>query len=241
MTEQGQKVPLRGVRKIIAQRMQDSLKSTAQLTYHADADITDLMTRRRSWKADGRKVSVEDCLLFAVSKALTAMPDFNGVADEDSLTRSKSVDISLAISSPVGLMTPILRNVQTLSLDDLSKVRRDTVERALSGKLAVSEMKGGSFTLSNLGHTRVRYFTPILNAGQIAILGVGRLVQNLELSDEHALEQRSMLPLSLTADHRIVDGEPAGRFLTLLCEHLENFDDACPDPEAQIVPAASRT
>tara|TARA_B100000678_G_C18226228_1_gene508968 strand:- start:2981 stop:3691 length:711 start_codon:yes stop_codon:yes gene_type:complete len=236
MNEDRQKTPLRGVRKVIAQRMQESLKSTAQLTYHADADVTDLMEVRRHWKADGRHISLEDCLLFALTRTLRELTDFNGVADESSFTPSATVDMALAISSPNGLMTPVLRGIESLSLDDLARKRRDTVERALAGKLAVSEMKGGSFTLSNLGHTRVKYFTPILNAGQIGILGVGRMIQQLRLSEQQTPKSRSMLPLSLTTDHRIVDGDPSGRFLTLLCEQLEEFDDATsPSPKAQAV------
>ena len=90
----------------------------------------------------------------------------------------------------------------------------------------MSEMKGGSFTLSNLGHTRVRYFTPILNAGQVALLGIGRLEHKLLLGGEGAVTVRKLLPLSLTADHRIIDGEPAGQFLDSLCAALEAFDAA---------------
>ncbi len=229
MAEQLEAVRLRGVRKVIADRMQASLQSTAQLTYHADADITHLLAERRLWKEKGRLISLEDCLIFALSAVLAELPEFNGTSDTQSIHPSASIDMSLAISSPAGLMTPVLKGVETFDLDTLAETRRDVVGRALKGKLAVSEMKGGSFTLSNLGHTRVRYFTPILNAGQIAILGVGRLETRLALSDQGEVCQQSILPLSLTADHRIVDGEPAGRFLTLLCEQLEDFDDTRPN------------
>lgn len=225
MADQMEVVRLRGVRKVIADRMMDSLRSTAQLTYHADADVTDLLAKRRVWKENGRRISLEDCLIHALSGVLTEMPEFNGTSDAQSVQLSASIDISLAISSPAGLMTPVLRGVETLDLDTLANTRRDVVSRALKGKLAVSEMKGGSFTLSNLGHTRVRYFTPILNAGQIAILGVGRLETRFVLSEDRTVGQNSFLPVSLTADHRIVDGEPAGRFLTGLCERLEDFDE----------------
>ncbi len=212
-----------GVRKVIADRMQASLQSTAQLTYHGDADVTELMSRRNSWKAAGRTISLEDCLIHAMAHTLRAFPEFNGVADEASVTQHASIDLSLAISTPMGLMTPVLRNVGAMSLGDIAGERRDLILRAQAGQLTVSEMKGGSFTLSNLGHTRVRYFTPILNAGQIALLGIGRLVETAIFDEAgHAVAAR-MLPLSLTADHRIVDGEPAGRFLDMLCQQLEQF------------------
>tara|TARA_R100000365_G_C2748694_1_gene81370 strand:- start:14709 stop:15398 length:690 start_codon:yes stop_codon:yes gene_type:complete len=214
---------LSGVRKVIAQRMLASLQGAAQLTYHGDADISALMTKRKAWKAAGHKISLEDCLIYALANTLKAFPDFNGIADEESFTQHSSIDLSLAISTSSGLMTPVLRDICSMSVLDLANARRDLVSRALSGKLAVSEMKGGSFTLSNLGHTRVRYFTPILNAGQLALLGVGRLDEVAEFDKAGHLRPVRKLPLSLTADHRIIDGEPAGKFLNELCEQLENF------------------
>ena len=214
---------LSGVRKVIAQRMLASLQGAAQLTFHGDADITALMTTRKEWKAAGHKISLEDCLIYALIKTLEAFPGFNGVADEASYTQHSTIDLSLAITTSSGLMTPVLRNIRSMSLIDLAKTRRDLVSRALSGKLAVSEMKGGSFTLSNLGHTRVRYFTPILNAGQLALLGVGRLDEVAEFDEAGHVRPVRKLPLSLTADHRFIDGEPAGKFLSELCEQLEKF------------------
>ena len=216
-------VRLSGVRKVIAQRMLASLHGAAQLTYHGDADVTALMTRRKDWKAAGHAISLEDCLIFAIARTLEAYPEFNAVADDTSFTRHSTMDLSLAISTAAGLMTPVLRNAGTMSLSELAGTRRDLVTRGLAGKLAVSEMKGGSFTLSNLGHTRVRYFTPILNAGQVALLGVGRLVETAVFDTTNVVKPARMLPLSLTADHRIIDGEPAGKFLDALCEYLEDF------------------
>lgn len=215
---------MRAVRKIIAQRMMDSLRDTAQLTYHGDADVTGLMARRRIWKAGGQAIGLEDCLLHALAGTLAVFPDFNGVSDLGSVTRLESIDVSIAISTPAGLMTPVLKGLGALSLSQIAERRRALVDRTLAGDLAVSEMKGGSITLSNLGHTRVRYFTPILNAGQIALLGVGRLTDALVPGPDGQAVPVRLLPLSLTADHRIVDGEPAGRFLTALCERLEALD-----------------
>lgn len=209
---------------MIAGRMMASLQSTAQLTYHGDADVTHLMALRKGWKADGLNISLEACLIHALCRTLEGFPAFNGVADEVSVTMAGDVDLSLAISTPSGLMTPVLKGANALPLAELSDTRRALVSRALAGELAVSEMKGGTFTLSNLGHTRVRYFTPILNAGQIALLGVGRLEQTAVFNDEGEVTASYRLPLSLTADHRIVDGEPAGKFLDTLCCKLEGFD-----------------
>ena len=215
---------LQGVRKVIADRMQASLHNTAQLTYHADADVTALMELRQTRKVNERSLSLEDCLIYALATTLKALPEFNGMSDITSLTLNQAVDLSLAISTPQGLMSPVLKDVGALSLEDIAIRRRDLIMRAMEGKLSVSEMKGGSFTLSNLGQTRVRYFTPILNAGQIGLLGVGKLQDTVKLADNDRPVWARVLPLSLTADHRIVDGEPAGRFLGHLCDQLEDFD-----------------
>lgn len=216
--------PFRGVRKVIAARMMASLQSTAQLTYHGDADVTALMQQRRRWKEQGETVSLEVCVIFSMVKALKALPDINGVAGESSVTQSEAVDLSIAISTEAGLMTPVLKDIGGETLGTLSDRRRDLIERARAGKLSVSEMKGGSITLSNLGHTRVRYFTPILNAGQIALVGLGRLEETVQLDAAGQLVRRQVLPVSLTADHRVVDGEPAGQFLEAVCGGLEAFD-----------------
>jgi pyruvate/2-oxoglutarate dehydrogenase complex dihydrolipoamide acyltransferase (E2) component len=221
---QGQK--LNGVRKVIAERMCASLQNTAQLTYHADADVTALMALRQAWKVEGRSPSLEDCLIHALAETLKAFEAFNGVSDSTSLILNQTVDLSIAISTPHGLMSPVLRDIGGMSLEEISVHRRDLIERAMNGKLSVSEMKGGSFTLSNLGQTRVRYFTPILNAGQVGLLGLGRLQDTFMLTENDRPVRLRALPLSLTADHRIVDGEPAGRFLDHLCGRLESFDAA---------------
>ena len=215
---------LRGVRKVIADRMMASLQGSAQLTYHGDADVTTLMTLRRGWKEQGKSISLEACVIFCLVKALQAYPAFNAVSDEQSISIREAIDLSLAISTPAGLMTPVLKDLGNDSLADLADKRRELIGRAMAGQLSVSEMKGGSFTLSNLGHTRVRYFTPILNAGQVALLGIGRLEDKLSLDEDGVVSARKLLPLSLTADHRSIDGEPAGQFLGSLCAALEVFD-----------------
>ncbi|MEQ8559129.1 MAG: 2-oxo acid dehydrogenase subunit E2 [Henriciella sp.] len=216
--------PFRGVRKVIADRMMASLQGSAQLTYHGDADVTALMQMRRGWKEQGEPVSLEACVIFALAQTLRLFPAFNATADEQSISVSEPIDISIAISTPAGLMTPVVKDIGNDSLKALADKRRDLIGRAMSGNLSVSEMKGGSFTLSNLGHTRVRYFTPILNAGQVALLGIGRLEDKVSLDADGAVMARQLLPLSLTADHRIIDGEPAGLFLDSLCKALEAFD-----------------
>jgi len=218
--------PLRlaGARRVIAQRMVQSLAASAQLTYHTDADITDLMARRAAWKARGAKMSVEDCAIAALAGALAAQPQSNGTLQEDVLTLSESVDVSIAISTGGALLTPVVRNAERLGLAELAAARADLVSRARSGTLKVSEMKGGSTTLSNLGLTAVRHFTPILNGGQLTLLGLGRIEPRLTRGVDGELCERLTLGLSLTADHRVIDGEPAGRLLGDICDRLATLD-----------------
>ena len=215
---------LAGARRVIARRMMRSLAASAQLTYHADADITDLMARRTGWKARGARISLEDCAIAALAGALAAQPQLNGTLADDVLNLEASVDVAVAISVSGGLMTPVVRNAQRLDLAGVAAARADLVARARSGTLKVSEMKGGTTTISNLGLTVVRHFTPILNGGQLTLLGLGRTETRLARSAAGEIVERLSLGLSLTADHRVVDGEPAGRLLGDICERLRTLD-----------------
>lgn len=219
-----QAVRITGIRSVIAKRMVESLASAAQLTYFADADITGLLASREEWKNAGQSVGIEDCIIYAIARSLSGFPDFNATLEEDMFARSDAINMSVAISSPTGLMTPVVRGVEQLSLSDIAEKRRDLVTRALEGRLEVEDMKGGTFTVSNLGLTRVRHFTPILNRPQVALLGIGRIEEVAKQGRNGRLDWRKVVGLSLTADHRILDGDPSGRFLAALCEGLENFD-----------------
>lgn len=220
----GEHVPFRGVRKVIADRMRQSLRGTAQISYHGMADVTAIMALGRGWKEAGHKVGLQDCLLAALATSLKRHPLLNGTCDEVGYAPAEEVRIALALTSPGGLVTPVLPALEALGLDGVAEARRAMVARAQAGLLKVGDFRGGTFTLSNLGLTAVQYFTPILNAPQIAILGLGRIAPTLALSEAGEPIGRQMLPLSLTADHRVVDGDPAGRFLTDLIETLEATD-----------------
>ena len=216
---------LSGIRAVIAERMLGSLHEAAQLTYFADADITGLLEKRATWKEAGRKIGIEDCIIAALARALAEFPSFNAHCEGDTFTPLKGMDIAVAISSPAGLMTPVVRSAQSASLDDIAASRRDLVARAMEGRLKVSEMKGGSFTISNLGLTRVQHFTPILNRPQVALLGLGRIEPVARPHSDGGVLWGQKIGLSLTADHRVVDGDPSGQFLARICEELEDFAD----------------
>lgn len=215
--------PLPMLRKMIAQHMISSLSTTAQLTYFADADVTNMLEQRKAWKIQGHAIGIEDCVIAALSSTLQDYPAFNATLIDQEISVHADHNVSVALSTPTGLLTPVIRQAQTRALEDLAATRRDLVNRGRVGALKVSEMKGGTITLSNLGLTRVRHFTPILNAPQVALLGLGRIDQKVQMS-AGAMESRAMMGLSLTADHQWLDGEPCGQFLGALCDRLETFD-----------------
>ncbi|MFC3053320.1 2-oxo acid dehydrogenase subunit E2 [Kordiimonas pumila] len=206
-----------GVRGMIARNMMGSLHGGAQLTYTTDVDVSALIAARAACKAAGSAISYEDMMLKVVSTALLNHPAHNGTVDETGATLSAAIHMAFAVASPTGLMVPVVRDVQAKTLVEIADARRDLVNKAQAGKLEIKDMKGGTFTLSNLGQTRVDHFTPILNAGQIALLGVGRIRQYPSGTGT------PLMGLSLTADHRVVDGWASGQFLTEIAERLESF------------------
>ncbi|WP_417318805.1 2-oxo acid dehydrogenase subunit E2 [Emcibacter sp.] len=217
-------VRLAGMRGMIADKMQESLQSSAQLSYHCDCDASSLVAARAKLKQAGSPVSIEDLLIKAVSDTLAVMPEFNARIDGRELTMIGGHHISVAISLPNGLMAPTIFDVQDKSLEDICAARKDLIERARAGKLTVPEMTGGSFTVSNLGLRRIHYFTPILNRPQVAILGIGQVQRKPVVLENDELAIRPMMGLSLTTDHRGIDGDPSGAFLTNLAGIIEKND-----------------
>lgn len=204
-----------GVRGMVARNMMNSLHGTAQLTYTTDVNAAAMMAARKAYKAEDSSISYEDMILKTVADALQKHPAHNGTVDEKGATLSSAIHLAFAVASPAGLMVPVIRDVQDKSCEDISVARRVLVEKTQSNKLEIKDMKGGTFTISNLGQTRVDHFTPILNAGQIALLGIGRIRQYP--ADTGA----PLIGLSLTVDHRVVDGWASGLFLTTIAEGLE--------------------
>lgn len=225
MTEAGplRTVPLRGMRGMIADKMLASLQGAAQLTHHARADVSTLLAVKTCLAQDGTRVSVEDLLMLALLRVLRRHPDLNGTLRDREVQLPERIDLCVAIALPGNLLAaPAIFGADTMSLDQLRTARQDLVARARTNKLTVPEMTGGTFTLTNLGLSRVEQFTPILNAPQIAILGIGCTVLTA-VPDGDGVIFRPVMGLSLTFDHRAVDGAPAAAFLTDLCLEIEGF------------------
>ncbi len=216
--------PLSGVRRVIARQMHASLSEMAQLTLNASFDATALMNFRASLKASGEalglgKISLNDMVLFAVSRTLLNYPEINANLVDDKFRKFKHANIGLAVDTERGLLVPTLFASEKMSLADLSACAKSAAAKAREGKLTPDEMSGGSFTVTNLGSLGIESFTPVVNPPQTAILGVCAITYRLKADGT----TYPAMGLSLTFDHRAVDGAPAARFLSDLCRALENF------------------
>ncbi|WP_020398622.1 2-oxo acid dehydrogenase subunit E2 [Kordiimonas gwangyangensis] len=210
-------VRLAGIRGIIARKMQESLQGSAQLSFHMDCDVSSLITAREAYSKAGRRVSYEDLICKSLSQVLRRFPAFNAHLVENIIHYQDAQHIAFAIAAPDGLMAPAVFNVQEKDVDYIALARRDLIERASARALSVEEMTGGTFTISNLGMTGVKYFTPILNTPQVAILGLGAIWKQPELGTDGELISKPYMGLSLTVDHRALDGLACGEFLAALC------------------------
>jgi len=221
-------VPIRGARAMIADKMTKSLQGSAQLTLQAQCDMTAVLDHKSAQAKAGVDVSVEDLLIRATALTLLDHPGLNGWVDDRGDSREiklvHAIHISVAIALPDNLLVaPAIFNAQTMGTKEIGVARHDLIARAKTNKLTVTEMTGGTFTITNLGLSRVQYFTPILNMPQIAVLGVGCVTQQAAPGPDGAVIFRPMAGLSLTFDHRAVNGAPAADFLTALCRMIETF------------------
>ena len=211
--------PLRGIRKSIAEHMLRSVQTTAQLTICMEADVTALVARRKRLAAEF-PLTYTDLLIEAVAKALHDHPRLNATASADAVWEHESVDIAVAVALDDGLIAPVIRAAHTKSLRAIADESRQLAERARGGALSLDDVSGGTFTITNLGMYGIDSFTPILHAPQVAILGIGRIIEKPAV---HAgqIVPRAMMTLSLTFDHRIVDGAPAAAFLRQVVDNLQ--------------------
>jgi len=230
-TVPGQGVALSPTRRITAQRMAESARAAAPVTLTTEADATDLIAIRARLKAElvsipaepGPLPSVTDLLVKLTGQALTRHPDLNASFAEDRIVRHPVVHIGIAVDSERGLLAPVIRNAARKSLHAIAEESAALIAGARAGTTALDDLRGGTFTISNLGMFEIDAFTPIINLPECAVLGVGRVVSRPVVRDEQTEEiaVRKMMALSLTFDHRVVDGAPAARFLQTLKGMIE--------------------
>lgn len=221
-------IPWTGVRKTIARNMYNSLQQSAQCTCICEVDVTELLALREKLVEDqeylGCKITVNDLLCKMLGKVLTKHPLANGTFDGDTLVSHKHVHLSVAVGAEEGLLVPVVRNADLLSLMEISKKVRDLAARAKERKLAPEEQVGGTFTITNVGMFPIDMGTPVINPPQVAICGFGRTVKKPAVMPDGTILPRSMMHVFLTFDHRVVDGLEAGRiFKDIQCyiEHPE--------------------
>ena len=217
------------IRQTIANRMLSASNETAAVTLTANADATELKRlrdafRRNHGDSPGRPTGYTELCIKLAGAALKHHPQLLQQWTDQGLLALDSIHIAVAVHTPHGLFTPVLHDVPALSVPQLTQQLSELVARAQARKLTAAEMEGGTFTVTSLGAYRVNSFTPILNLPQSAILGLGRIV-DVPVVIQGEISIRPQLPLSLTFDHRVVDGVPAAELLTTLCEILENPGD----------------
>ncbi len=221
-------VPLKGVRKTIAKRMLESMQSTAQLTLHRSAEASALQALRPRFKSSDesyglRHVTLNDLIMFAVSRTLPAFPDLNALFEDNTVYQHEAVQLGMAVDTTRGLFVPVIRRADTLSLRALSAEAARLADACRQHKVLPDELTGGSFTVSNLGSLGVEQFTPILNPPQVAILGIGA-IKLKPIAGKDGVNFVPHIGLSLTVNHQVVDGAPAARFLAKLAENLRDID-----------------
>jgi pyruvate dehydrogenase E2 component (dihydrolipoamide acetyltransferase) len=220
INEAAETIPLRSVRAVIAERMAHSAATTAHVTLTAEADATALVELRRQLGQDGVAVSYNDLFLYILGRALRDQPQLNASLEGDAVKVWRRIHIGLAVDTERGLLVPVVRDVDAKGLRQIAQETQALVERARAGGCTPDDLRGGTFTLTNLGMAGIDAFTPIINLPECAVLGVGRIKLQPALVGDKVVG-RHMVWLSLTFDHRLVDGGPAARFLQRVVQLVE--------------------
>ncbi|MCI0440389.1 MAG: 2-oxo acid dehydrogenase subunit E2 [Chloroflexi bacterium] len=212
-------VPLSGIRRAIASHMKGSISSTAQLSFFLEADVTEAQRlRREASREKGVTIGLPHVLIKACAEALKRHPALNTVLHDGSILYFDEINIGVAVALGEGLIVPVVRNAGEMDIAQLAASADDFAARARDGKLSPGDTLGGTFTISVLGS--VDGFTPILSAGQSALLGAGRSLQKPVVQDSEIVV-REMMTLSLTVDHQVIDGAVAASFIRRLQQLIE--------------------
>jgi len=207
------------MRGTIAKRMHASLLDMAQLTLTTDAEMDAVLADRRRRKSDGAPPGVTDYIVAAAARALRLHPIVNAQMTADGIAHLPDIHVGLAVALDGGLVVPVVRHADQIGLADLATETTRLAASARAGKLTLDDLDGGTFSVSALGMFGVDTFTPVINPPNVAILGVGRLRDDVVLVDD-VVGTRTRLTLSLTWDHRVLDGAPAAAFAQTIVELL---------------------
>jgi len=235
-------VPVKGVRKIIAERMYASLQNSAQLTHHTSTDARAILASRKQCKAAPEEtgisnISINDMVLYATVRTLMDFPALNAHWMGDKIVQFENVHLGLAVDTSRGLVVPVIRNANKMDLKELSFEAKRLATAAIEGNINPDDLTGGTFTVSNLGAMGIEAFTPVLNAPEVCILGVCNIQlkpvlldtkDKTEADNDTGVAFVPHMGLSLTFDHCAIDGAPTARFLASLKETLAAFELTLP-------------
>ncbi|MGA9407591.1 MAG: dihydrolipoamide acetyltransferase family protein [Bacteroidota bacterium] len=221
-------VALKGIRKLIAGRMLESLRNSAQLTLNSSANATALLALRHRFKnstlhKEFQAVTINDLVQYAVLQVLPVHPELNSLLKGDQIEYHNKIHLGFAVDTPRGLMVPVIKNARDLSLLKLSAEAKRLSAACLSGKIAPEELNGATFTTTNLGSLGIESFTPVLNLPQTGILGINAIVLK-PVDNGKGIDYIPHISFSLTIDHRVIDGAVGARFLQSLAKTISEID-----------------
>ncbi len=221
-----QRIPLTGMRRVISERLLESKTTIPHFYLHIEIDAAPLMAARKqinaeSEKTGGNKYTVNDFVLKAAVKAATTVPAVNASFDGDAIVQYGDVHLAVAVAVDQGLVTPVIRTAQHLSLEELSVEMKELAEKARTKKLAPDEMQGGTMTISNLGSYGIDSFDAIINPPQSLILSVGAIVKKPVVNERDEIVPGLRMNIGLSGDHRVVDGAVGAEYLAALRKYLE--------------------
>ncbi len=222
----GRRTAVTGRRKIIAERLSQSARQTVPVTITSRVDATNLVSLREQFKATGQKPvpAIHDIIAKLLAEVLGQIPLLASRWEGSDIVQPEpdQIHIGLAVDTPEGLIVPVIRHVSSQSLMSLAVESARVIQKARAGKLSTSEMQGAVFTITNLGAFGIDAFTPVINLPETAILGLGAIRREPVVADDGRIEVRQIMTLSLTFDHRVIDGAPAARFLQTLVNAIAN-------------------
>lgn len=223
-----EKIPLKGIRKRISELMYRSIQNTAQLTLNTSADAAMLLEYRKKFKTSGEEhglnnITINDLLLFCIAKTLTKFRELNAHFLNDTLYKFDEIHLANAVDTKNGLIVPVIKNADKMSLKEISGKIKILTKECLEGTVKPDDLKGSTFTVTNLGSLGIENFTPILNFPEVAILGIGNIQLKPVIKNEK-IEFVNHIGLSLTINHQVVDGAPGAKFLRELSNTIANLN-----------------
>ena len=212
--------PFAGMRKVISERMRQSMETAAQTSHTITVDMSEAAKIREAFKSEGIKISYNDIVSYVVCRALSEYPQMNSELTDEGILVKDYVNLGIAVALDEGLIVPVIKDADLLSLEGLAQATRDMANKAKNGGLSPEDYKGGSFTTSNLGMFGLDSFVAIINQPESGILAIGA-IKKTPVVEGDDIVVKPMMSLTLSYDHRIVDGAPAAQFLAAVKKYIE--------------------